>query len=137
MPWMKRGRILEQVSQSNTPAQIGSKRAIQVVDFREHRRGQCTDHCVGAVHQSKLEYMLSRTTRPRAVERRNRSTHSLDWSTLATVGTARVASLQSLPLWPISVFVFPSGSYLKQKPSTRCHGIRSRPFSLVVLMKRS
>lgn len=133
---MKRGRIVEQVSQSNTPAQIGSKRAIQVVDFREHRRGLCMDHCVGAVHQSKLEYMLSRTTRLRAVERRNRSTPGLDWSTSATVGTARVVSLRSLPLWPISIFVFPSGSYLKRKPSTRWRGIKSRLFSLVVLMKR-
>ena len=116
---MRIGRIVEQVSQSSMPAQIGSKRAIQVGDFREHRRGQCMDHCVGDVHQSKLEYMQSRTIRLRGVERRNRSTPGLGWSTFAVVGTARVASLQSLTMWPISIFVFPSGSYFKQRPSTR------------------
>ena len=136
---MKTGRIFEQVSQSNTPAQIGSKRVIQVGDFRKHRRGQCMDHCVGDGHQSKLEHMQSRTIRLRAVERRNRSTPGLDWSTLAAVGTAKVASLQSLPLWPISIFVFPSGSYFKQGPRDHLpawHGIRSRLFSPVVTMKR-
>ena len=89
------------------------------------------DHYVVAAHQLKLEYMLSRTTRRRAVERRIRSTLGLDWSTLTTVGTARVASLQSLPMWPISIFVFPSGSYFKQNHLPAGLESGSRLFSLV------